>query len=236
MTTTSNVNFALKIVEAASEWTAKVNKLDRFRRIWGKFRDYIRAVPVNPILTSFASPGRFRESETLLLLAIQRESFLPELQLLLRKGVFSPTDQQDFGNTRSRLKNFNPFLGTDTLLRAGTRLEHATLDYDTKYPIILSADSPHVRSLIRYEHEVSGHIQLNHLCHRLRQKYLIIGGKAAISHVIRYCPACQKKDKIPIPQKKAVLPEQRLSFIWPFRNSALDALGPYEVSHYGRGI
>ena len=41
---------------------------------------------------------------------------------------------------------------------------------------------------------------------------------------------------MPLPQKMAVLPEQRLSLIWPFRNSALDALGPYEVSHYGRGM
>ena len=73
----SNVNFILKHVENESEWAKKINKICRLKCIWMKFMRYRLHGVVDPDIPRYSPPSLFREAETLLLIAIQRDNFLP---------------------------------------------------------------------------------------------------------------------------------------------------------------
>ena len=229
------VNFLLAYTENKSVWAAKVNKVFRMKERWLYFRDFVKGKPISPSVREFASPSEFSAAETLLLGAVQRKYFSSEIQLLLNHAVFTPNGPNEFGDRKSRLTNLNPFLDENMIMRSGSRIEYAEVEFDTRFPIILPPKSPEVYSIIRHIHETLGHALLTHLLHYLRKRYYIIDGKAAVAHVLRYCTKCQRFDKAPTCQKMSVLPEPRVSLIWPFRSSALDVLGPYDVTHSGRG-
>ena len=232
----SSVNFVLRWAERESLWAEKVNRIARFKARWLKFRAFNHGELVTPSVRRFATPSEFKAAELLLLGAIQKEYFSEELHLLLKRSVFQPDGYCDFGKRQSRLTNMNPFIDGDLILRAGSRIGEADVAYDTKYPIILPSKSAHVQSLILHAHCVLGHALTTHLFHFLRRRFMILGGKAAITRIIRYCVGCQKEDKRPTAQKMAPLPESRVTIVAPFRDSALDALGPFEITHYGRGV
>ena len=226
----------LELTEKRSKWAAKVNKIARLTQYLQQFKNFVRRRPVCPIVRTFALPSEFTVAEKTLLAAIQRKYFTAEMQLLLSNAVFSPNAKgHEFGNRKSRLTNLNPFLD-GLLMRSGSRIEHADVAYDTRFPIVLPAKSTEVYSLVRHIHETMGHAQQTHLLNLLRRRFCILDERATVAHIIRYCLKCQRFDKSPTCQKMAVLPEFRVKVVWPFRFTALDVLGPYAVTHAGRGM
>ena len=230
------LNFLLQYTEINSKWAEKVNRINRLRDYCAAFRDYRRGRTIRLNARRFASPSEFASAEKLLICAIQAQYFSVEIDLLLRHAVFSPNGANEFGDRQSNLTNLNPFLDGDLIMRSGSRIEKADAQFDLRFPIILPPKSPEVLSLIRHEHEIMEHIPSVHLFHHLNRKYFIMGGKAAVAHVLRYCVGCQCFDKLPTCQKMAILPDSRVTLIWPFRSCALDVLGPYSVTHAGRGL
>ncbi|GFS48626.1 integrase catalytic domain-containing protein [Trichonephila clavipes] len=68
------------------------------------------------------------QAETKLIRMVQEQVFLAEIKSLQSKGVVSPN---------SKLRNLNPFIDSDGLLRVGGRLSNSDLPYVNKHPAIL---------------------------------------------------------------------------------------------------
>ncbi|GFW54613.1 integrase catalytic domain-containing protein [Trichonephila clavipes] len=68
------------------------------------------------------------QAETKLIRMVQEQVFLAEIKSLQSKGVVSPN---------SKLRNLNPFIDSDGLLRVGGRLSNSDLPYVNKHPAII---------------------------------------------------------------------------------------------------
>ena len=62
----------------------------------------------------------------------------------------------------SCLEKLNPFI-SDSILRFRSRLTHADVDDDVKYPIILPQEHHITDLIIRYYHEREGHAGYTHV-------------------------------------------------------------------------
>ena len=231
--------FVLDLVAKESEWEKKVAKVGRITKWFHHLRLFMLAHRRNlkgPIvIRHYLAGNERRKAEIDLLFAIQSESFMDEQVDLVSQGAFGPNSHKLLRKRKSRLISMNPFVCDDFLIRAGSRIQNASVTYDQKFPILLSPKCVHVRSLIRHEHAILGHVLAQHLFGHLKSKYHILGGKSAIMSIIRQCVECQRYDKRPTDQLMAVLPESRVNLVRPFKVTGLDMLGPVYVKHGGRG-
>ncbi|XP_029164171.1 uncharacterized protein LOC114935491 [Nylanderia fulva] len=74
--------------------------------------------------------------------------------------------------THSPILSLNPFLDSDGLIRVGGRLEHSSLSFQSKHPILL-ANHTITTMIIRYTHVVSLHAGLQSTLSKLRQEFWI---------------------------------------------------------------
>ena len=173
-----------------------------------------------------------KEAEREILKAIQEKAFKKEKEEIIQKNIRTPTATNEI-KKQSRIAKFNPFMGTDGLIRVGSRLVHADINEQQKFPIILPDDSDHVRALIKKIHIEECHAGANQTHNSVRQKYWVIKGPVTTKKVVRRCPTCQKATKAPEKQKMAPLPLARVDGGRAFRVTGVDMIGPFEVRKSG---
>ena len=129
----------------------------------------------------------------------------------------------------SHLSNLRPILG-DGLLRVGGRLKHSSLDFNTKYPIILPYRSHITDLIIEHFHSINGHTGRMHTLTQIRVKYWIIKGNAAVRRILSKCVRCRQYRSKPIEQEMSNLPSCRITTVnAPFTNTGVDCFGPFIV-------
>ncbi|KRX50212.1 hypothetical protein T05_7367 [Trichinella murrelli] len=111
--------------------------------------------------------------------------------------------------TTERLKEFEPFLDEDGLLRAGGRLRQSTLPPESKHPILLPSHHPVVELLIRNQHIRQLHASVNQTLAR-----------NTVKKVIRPCPICRRINAQPYQ------PVERVEESAPFSHTGVDFAGP----------
>ncbi|KAK3704312.1 hypothetical protein QZH41_007496 [Actinostola sp. cb2023] len=85
----------------------------------------------------------------------------------------------------SRLKALDPFLDQDSVLRVGGRLQHSSLPYDAKHPIILPKRNWISRLIVFHVHRNSYHSRgTNCILAELRQKYWVIHGREVVKQAL----------------------------------------------------
>ncbi|GFX97429.1 integrase catalytic domain-containing protein [Trichonephila clavipes] len=130
---------------------------------------------------------------------VQEQVFLAEIKSLQSKGVVSPN---------SKLRNLNPFIDSDGLLRVGGRLSNSDLPYVNKHPAIL----PGIHNLT---------VQIIVHFHR---KNLHTGA----SSLLHYPTPCY------LSQLMGNLPRDRVVPDYPFNCSGVDFCGPFMISRRGK--
>ncbi|GFV75539.1 integrase catalytic domain-containing protein [Trichonephila clavipes] len=99
------------------------------------------------------------QAETKLIRMVQEQVvFLAEIKSLQSKGVVSPN---------SKLRNLNPFIDSDGLLRVGGRLSNSDLPYVNKHPAILPGNHNLTVQIIVYFHRKNLHTGASSLLHYL---------------------------------------------------------------------
>ena len=231
--------FVLDLVAKESAWERKVSKIGRISKWLHHLRLFMLARRRNlegpVVIRRYLAGNERRRAETDLIFAIQSANFKNEQLDLLTQGAFGPNSHKLLRKKNSRLTSLNPFICNNFLIRAGSRIQNASVSFDQKFPILLPSKCDNVRSLIRHEHALLGHALSQHLFGHLKLKYHILGGKSAVMAIIRQCVDCQRYDKRPTDQLMAVLPESRVNMVRPFKVTGLDMLGPLYVKHGGRG-
>ena len=107
------------------------------------------------------------------------------------------------------LRKLSPRIDNE-LLRVGGRINNAPVEYETRHPIILPADSHLTRLVVNHYHASVGHAGVRHTFCALVQRYWVETPSSVIRRVIDDCVACRKQGAKPCTQIMAELPLCRL--------------------------
>jgi hypothetical protein len=132
-------------------------------------------------------------------------------------------------SSKSQLQPLHLFLDKEGYFRAGGRLQHSHLPYDSRHQLILPP-AHHLRELII----MNEHLRLLHagpqlLSASVRQQYWIPRMKQVIRPVLHRCLPCFKLKAAASQQLMGQLPLARVTVARPFLNSGIDYVGQFEI-------
>ncbi|GFV76596.1 integrase catalytic domain-containing protein [Trichonephila clavipes] len=148
--------------------------------------------------------------------------FLAEIKSLQSKGVVSPN---------SKLRNLNPFIDSDGLLRVGGRLSNSDLPYVNKLPAILPGNHNLTVQIIVHFHRKNLHTGASSLLHYVREKFWPLNGRSLCRKVVHDCLVCFKSGPIVTSQLMGNLPRDRVVPDYPFNCSGVDFCGPFMIRY-----
>ncbi|XP_030762941.1 uncharacterized protein LOC115887615 [Sitophilus oryzae] len=155
----------------------------------------------------------------------QHESFAEEI-FQLQQGEIK----------RGRLSHIQPFFDKDKIMRVGGRLGNADLDFNRKFPIILSSKHIFSKLLFDREHRRLLHCGPQHLLASICQSYWPLGGRNLARKIYRECVKCFRthpKSSVPL---MGNLPKNRITPAPAFYRTGVDYAGPFSVKdRQGRG-
>ena len=163
--------------------------------------------------------SKFSFAEREILMSLQRKLFLKEFKQLSKCGQ---ADRAKSMNKSSSISRLDP-ISKDGLLLVGGRLRHTRIQTTARNPIILSKKS-------RNCHGIFGHVGREHTLSLLREKFWLVRGRATVRRVLNACFICRKRNQLPMTQKMADLPHERVaSQEPPFTYVGVDCSGPFHV-------
>ncbi|GFX91464.1 integrase catalytic domain-containing protein [Trichonephila clavipes] len=168
------------------------------------------------------------QAETKLIRIVQEQVFLAEIKSLQSKGVVSPN---------SKLRNLNPFIDSDRLLRVGGWLSNSDLPYVNKHPAILPGNHNLTVQIIVHFHRKNLHTGASSLLHYVREKFWPLNGRSLCRKVVHECLVCFKSRLLVTSQLMGNLPRDRVVPDYPFNCSGVDFCGPFMIrffSHRGK--
>ncbi|XP_055387374.1 uncharacterized protein LOC129615957 [Condylostylus longicornis] len=175
---------------------------------------------------TFISVSEFNASVEMWIQIVQHKHFLQEVTQLRRKKLI---------HTNSRLTRLNPFLDQNGILRMGSRLRHADLNYNEKFPIILPDRSHFVRLLLEKIHRETLHGGAQLMLNVINRKFWIIGARDQIRQQIHKCVTCYRQRAAVQKQLMGDLPAFRVRASRPFTHTGVDYCGPFELrTHKGK--
>ncbi|XP_055388196.1 uncharacterized protein LOC129616592 [Condylostylus longicornis] len=169
---------------------------------------------------TFISVSEFNASVEMWIQIVQHKHFLQEVTQLRKKKLI---------HTNSRLTRLNPFLDQNGILRMGSRLRHADLNYNEKFPIILPDRSHFVRLLLEKIHRETLHGGAQLMLNVINRKFWIIGARDQIRQQIHKCVTCYRQRAAVQKQLMGDLPAFRVRASRPFTHTGVDYCGPFEL-------
>ena len=195
------------------------------------------SLPVHVSSCGRLSTGELRYTEY-----VQKSDFAPAIKVLQDVNHGEP-EKLTLKNIRSfgSVYKLRPFLDGKGMLRVGGRLQYSTLEYQSKYQLLLPSKHHVTKLLIMNVHETVGHLGQEYILTNLRRKYWIVQGRAAVCIVLGNCLTCRKQNVHKGQQVMAHLPSDRLTPVEPpFSYFGIDFFGPLyvkqgisTVKHYG---
>ena len=196
-----------KVIAWLLRYKAKLKGARERRQLGGSMEFSHDVQPINV--------DEMKNAEKEILRLLQRESFLSEINAL-ENARRSKTDDdvkgQRFENSAGRnspLKQLDPFLSEDGLIRAGGRLDRALISDEARHQVILPRQHHVVELMIRHYHEVSGHSGKEYVLSLIRQRYWIIKARSTLRRILSACFSCRRRHAPIQEQKMAHLPEGR---------------------------
>ncbi len=141
----------------------------------------------------------------------------------------------------SRVSKLGPFLDGRGVMRAGGRLQKASMPQTAKHPVILPKKEIVVTRFIEWCHAEVQHLGRTTTLGEIRSRgYWMISANEQVRGVIYNCVRCKVLRGMPVQQKMADLPESRSGDTPPFTYCGVDLFGPFivkerrsEVKRYG---
>ncbi|GFW02907.1 integrase catalytic domain-containing protein [Trichonephila clavipes] len=161
------------------------------------------------------------QTETKLIRMVQEQCFLAEIKSLQSKGVVSPN---------SKLRNLNPFIDSEGLLRVGERLSNSDLPYVNKQPAILPGNYNLTVQIIAHFHRKNLHTGASSFLHNVREKFWPLNGRSFCRKVVHECLVLFKSRPLVTSELMGNLPRDRVVPDYPFNCSGVDFCGPFMIS------
>ncbi|XP_070165291.1 uncharacterized protein [Polyergus mexicanus] len=170
--------------------------------------------------------AELKEASLFWLRYVQQRHFPSEIQALNDKSLLPRS---------SSLLSLYPFLGKDKLIRLGGRIDHSSLSYDERHPIILPKHRIS-ELLIAQAHKASLHGGTQLMLRILRQNYWIISARTSVKSLIRSWVKCVRERARTSQQLMGNLPQPRVTPSAPFSHTGVDYAGPMNIiPSVGRG-
>nr|XP_015917539.1 uncharacterized protein LOC107447196 [Parasteatoda tepidariorum] len=169
------------------------------------------------------------KSETFLIKNVQSIEFEEDLKCLRA--------QQNVPH-KSKIKNLNPFSDEEGVLRVNGRINHANVEFNSKFQIILPKGHKLTRLILEFYHKRYFHLGPTALLHYVRQKFWPVQGKATCRKIVHDCIDCFKVKPLGVEQLMGNLPKERVTPDFPFNCSDTDFCGPFFIKykHQRKGI
>ncbi|XP_070170748.1 uncharacterized protein [Polyergus mexicanus] len=216
-------NLEWQLPNEVSTWRRLIRVTARVQRFINNLK--CRATNTN-VNTTCLSAAELKEASLFWLRYVQQRHFPSEIQALNDKSLLPRS---------SSLLSLYPFLGKDKLIRLGGRIDHSSLSYDERHPIILPK---HRISdlLIAQAHKASLHGGTQLMLRILRQNYWIISARTSVKSLIRSCVKCVRERARTSQQLMGNLPQPRVTPSAPFSHTGVDYAGPMNIiPSVGRG-
>ena len=126
----------------------------------------------------------------------------------------------------SPIRDLNPFLDEEGLMRIRGRIEHSNLDNKQKHPIIINENHWIVPLFIMDCHLKVGHAGVNDTLVMTRNTCWMVRGRQVTKKYLRKCVVCRKMQGAAYNQEMAPLPKDRLAEVEPFSIIGMDFFGP----------
>ena len=168
------------------------------------------------------SSEELRTAENDILRLVQRHVYAEEYQHL--------SEGNEFVKSSSNIAKLSQFIGEDSLIRVGSRLENAPLSYDAKFPPIIPKQHWIAELMARDVHHNNAHSGQEHTLNLLRQRVWIFHARSLVRKIINKCFVCRKGNAPTLTQKMSPLPSCRLmAYEPPFSYVGADMFGPLFV-------
>ena len=129
---------------------------------------------------------------------------------------------------------FNLYLDENQLWRCKGRLEHASLSFSTKHPLMLARRHRITELIVRDAHGIVQHGGVKETLTQLRSQYWIVGGRSLVRSVIHNCVTCRRHEAKPYrAPPPPPLPPFRVNEAPPFSYTGVDYAGPLFVRTQG---
>ncbi|GBN25362.1 hypothetical protein AVEN_91799-1 [Araneus ventricosus] len=144
---------------------------------------FVNVKKSNVIVSGPLCASELNQVENRLVRMVQGEVFSAEIRnLQCQKGVL----------LNCKLKNLNPFLDSDGVLRVDGRLGNSDLPYVSKYPAILPNKHKLTNQIIAYFHLKYLHIGASSLLHCVREKFWPLNGRSLCRKIVYEGIVCFK--------------------------------------------
>lgn len=130
---------------------------------------------------------------------------------------------------KTKLTGCNPFLDSEGVLRVGSRLERATIDFDQKHPIILCPDDYFTHLWVNHAHSQTLHGGTQLMIQYLRSTFWIPKLRRLVKAITAKCLPCFRQRKIPSTQLMGLLPSDRVNPGRAFESTGVDYCGPFSI-------
>ena len=151
----------------------------------------------------------------------QAESFPQDVAVLKSKQHVS---------SKGKLVSLSPFLNKHGIIRAGSRIERADIQFCSRHSVVIASDEL-TRLIIMNCHEQLKHEGVNHVRNELRQQYCILRCRATVRKILHQCSYCRRRKAKPEPLLMEILPYDRLSVAPSFSKVGVDFFGNLKVRH-----
>ncbi|XP_063383320.1 uncharacterized protein LOC134669601 [Cydia fagiglandana] len=179
----------------------------------------------------------------------QRPSYLTLQEIRKAKlTIIKHVQQREFGEEiehlrkhecvqkQSKLKQLNPFLDQQQILRVKGRLDQALMSEEMKHPKIIPRESRLATLLIDQAHKLTLHGGATLTLSSLRQEYWITGGYNTVKRELLKCVTCRKQEGKKQVQLMGDLPAARCNPAKPFYHTGVDYTGAVDIkASKGRG-
>lgn len=98
---------------------------------------------------------------------------------------------------RPTVHHLNLFIDDKGVIRKGSRLQHALIKEETKFPILLPANHYITKLIVKEAHSQCLHGGVDHTVNLLRQTFWIAHMRTKVKSILRKCVTCQKVNSRP---------------------------------------
>ena len=107
------------------------------------------------------------------------------------------------------------------------------MEYDAKYPIILTKNSKFTELVVKHDHKLVFHNGVRETLNQIRTKFWITKPRNYITRIIKKCVICNRHEGSPFQYPAPPdLPSYRLSDKFAFTNSVVDCMSIIFMVNY----
>lgn len=206
-----------------------------------RFSNYSRMLRVIALCLYWLQKIQLRKATPDNLQKIEKITDLNNIEIrlvkLVQEETFSEIEQfrnHNKINMKSCLKNLDPFLDENEIMRVGGRIHKAALTENEKHQVILPTKHHFTNILIQQIHLDTLHGGLGDTLQKIRQKFWIVNGKTRVNSILRKCVTCFRFKKKLLTQKMGNLPYYRLQEAIPFTFTGIDYAGYFDIKTSSR--